>query len=236
MLEPEAIVQALDDAVKQLARHTFLITAGPTFEDIDPVRFIGNRSSGKMGFALAEEAIAQGAQVILVAGPVYLPTPIGAKRIDVRSAQQMHDAVMANVHVCDVFIAAAAVADYRPANKCPQKIKKSESVITLELERTADILAEVAALSHRPVCVVGFAAETEQLETYALGKLNKKNLDLIAANDVSNAAIGFESEHNALTVFSRTERIDIAHGTKRQVAHALLGVIEKYTKEENARV
>ncbi|HWS41030.1 MAG TPA: phosphopantothenoylcysteine decarboxylase, partial [Arenimonas sp.] len=200
-------------------------------EDIDPVRFIGNRSSGKMGFALAEEAVSQGAHVILVAGPVYLPTPIGVKRIDVRSAQQMHEAVMANVGACNVFIAAAAVADYRPAQKCPQKIKKSESAITLELERTADILSDVAALSNRPDCVVGFAAETERVDEYALGKLNKKNLDLIAANDVSNAAIGFESENNALTVYSRTERIDIAQGSKRQVAHALLAIIQKFLKE-----
>lgn len=231
MLEPVDIVKALDDAVKQLAAYTLLITAGPTFEDIDPVRFIGNRSSGKMGFALAEEAVSQGAHVILVAGPVYLPTPIGVKRIDVRSAQQMHEAVMANVGACNVFIAAAAVADYRPAQKCPQKIKKSESAITLELERTADILSDVAALSNRPDCVVGFAAETERVDEYALGKLNKKNLDLIAANDVSNAAIGFESENNALTVYRRTERIDIAQGSKRQVAHALLAIIQKFLKE-----
>jgi phosphopantothenoylcysteine decarboxylase/phosphopantothenate--cysteine ligase len=231
MLEPEAIVCVLDDAVKNLAKYTLLITAGPTFEDIDPVRFIGNRSSGKMGFALAEEAVSQGAKVILVAGPVNLPTPIGVERIDVRSAQQMHDAVMRHVDGCDVFIAAAAVADYRPIQKCQHKIKKTECAISLELERTADILADVAALTNRPGCVVGFAAETERVEEYALGKLNKKGLDLIAANDVSNAAIGFESEHNALTVFSKAECINISQGTKRQVAHALLAIIQKFLKE-----
>ena len=231
MLEPDAIVRALDDAVKNLAKYTLLITAGPTFEDIDPVRFIGNRSSGKMGFALVEEAVSQGAKVILVAGPVNLPTPIGVERIDVRSAQQMHDAVMTHVDGCDVFIAAAAVADNRPIQRCQQKIKKTEGTFLLELERTADILAEVAALSNRPTCVVGFAAETEHVEEYALGKLNKKGLDLIAANDVSNASIGFESEHNALTVFSKAECINISQGTKRQVAHALLGIIQKFLKE-----
>ena len=231
MLEPEAIVRALDEAMKNLARYTILITAGPTYEDIDPVRFIGNRSSGKMGFALADEAASQGAKVILVAGPVYLPTPIGVERIDVRSAQQMHDAVMSRVGGCNVFIAAAAVADYRPVQKSVQKIKKSEVAISLELERTSDILADVAGLSNRPNCVVGFAAETERVEEYAMGKLNKKNLDLIAANDVSNAAIGFESEHNALTVFTRTDCIQIPQGTKRQVAHALLAIIQKSFKE-----
>lgn len=236
MLEPEAIVKAIDDAVKQLVKHTILITAGPTFEDIDPVRFIGNRSSGKMGFALAEEAATQGAKVLLVSGPVSLPTPLGVQRIDVRSARQMHEAVMALVPSCTIFIAAAAVADYRPVQVCPQKIKKSQSTITLELERTADILADVAARPDRPECVVGFAAETERVEEYAQAKLNKKNLDLIAANDVSNASIGFESENNALSVFAHAKRFEIAQGTKRQVAHALLAIINEHLKEKQSNV
>jgi phosphopantothenoylcysteine decarboxylase/phosphopantothenate--cysteine ligase len=233
MLEPEAIVKALDDAVKMLEKHTIL-TAGPTFEDIDPVRFIGNRSSGKMGFALAEEAAAQGAKVLLVSGPVSLPTPLGVQRVDVRSALQMHEAVMALVPSCSIFIAAAAVADYRPVQVCSQKIKKSQSTITLELERTADILADVAARTDRPKCVVGFAAETERVEEYAQAKLNKKNLDLIAANDVSNASIGFESENNALSVFAHAKRFDIAQGTKRQVANALLAIIYEHLKEKQS--
>lgn len=232
MLEPEAIVQALDDGLKRMAGHTVLITAGPTFEDIDPVRFIGNRSSGKMGFALAEEAAVLGANVLLVSGPVSLPTPLGVERIDVRSALQMHEAVMALVPRCTVFIAAAAVADYRPVQKCGQKIKKTHSNFNLELERTADILADVATRSDRPACVVGFAAETERVEEYAMAKLNKKNLDLIAANDVSNSSIGFESENNALTVFTRTTRIEIEQGSKRQVAHDLLEIIQDHFRDK----
>jgi phosphopantothenoylcysteine decarboxylase/phosphopantothenate--cysteine ligase len=234
MLEPDEIVQALDDGIKVMAGHTILITAGPTFEDIDPVRFIGNRSSGKMGYALAEEAAILGAKVLLVSGPVSLPTPFGVQRIDVRSALQMHEAVMTHVPNCTVFIAAAAVADYRPVQKSCQKIKKTLSSFNLELERTADILADVAARSDRPACVVGFAAETERVEEYAMAKLNKKNLDIIAANDVSNSSIGFESENNALTVFTRTQRLDIGQGSKRQVAHDLLEIIQEHFKGKQA--
>jgi phosphopantothenoylcysteine decarboxylase/phosphopantothenate--cysteine ligase len=232
MLEPAEIVAALSGAPKPLTGMKFLITAGPSYEDIDPVRFIGNRSSGKMGFALAQAASEQGAEVVLVAGPVVLPTPRGVRRVDARSAQQMLDAVLAELHGIDVFIAAAAVADYRPKQVSAQKIKKSDSHFMLELERTTDILATVSASSSRPQTVVGFAAETERLEEYALGKLAAKNLDFIAANDVSDASIGFESENNALTVFARDgSRHCIDQGSKQQVAADLLALINKQSRE-----
>ena len=232
MLEPLDIVDALSGAPKPLTGIKFLITAGPSYEDIDPVRFIGNRSSGKMGFAIAQAASEQGAEVVLVAGPVALAGPRGVRRVDVRSAQQMHEAVMAELHGVDVFIAAAAVADYRPKLVCAQKIKKTGSTLTLELERTTDILATVSASPGRPPLVVGFAAETERLEEYARGKLTAKNLDFIAANDVSDAAIGFESERNALMVFSRGGgRHAIGQGSKQQVAVELLALINQRFRE-----
>jgi phosphopantothenoylcysteine decarboxylase/phosphopantothenate--cysteine ligase len=232
MLEPADIVSALTGAPKPLTGKKFLITAGPSYEDIDPVRFIGNRSSGKMGFAIAQAASEQGAEVVLVAGPVALCAPRGVRRVDVRSAQQMFEAVMAELQGVDVFIAAAAVADYRPKQACMQKIKKTGSTLTLDLERTTDILATVSGGPDRPPVVVGFAAETERLEEYARGKLTAKNLDFIAANDVSDAAIGFESECNALTVFSRGGgRHAIGQGSKQLVAVELLALINRQFKE-----
>lgn len=232
MLEPIDIVSALSGVPGALAGKKFLITAGPSFEDIDPVRFIGNRSSGKMGFALAEAASGQGAEVVLVAGPVALATPRGVRRLDVRSAQQMFDAVMAELPGVDVFIASAAVADYRPRQVSARKIKKTDGGLSLDLERTADILAAVSTAPDRPELVVGFAAETERLDEHAQQKLLDKNLDFIAANDVSDPAIGFESERNALTVFSRAGgRHAIAPDTKQQVAVALLALINRQSKE-----
>lgn len=232
MLEPIDIIDALSSGPRILAGKKIVITAGPTFEDIDPVRFIGNRSSGKMGFALAQAASEQGAEVILIAGPVALCSPRGVERVNVRSAQQMYDAVLAHMDGVDIFVAAAAVADYRPKMKCAQKIKKTESTLALELERTTDILASISKGANRPALVVGFAAETERLDEYAQKKLAGKNLDFIAANDVSNASIGFESEHNALVVFSKAgERIDIGHGTKIKVAQELLAIISRELKE-----
>jgi phosphopantothenoylcysteine decarboxylase / phosphopantothenate---cysteine ligase len=225
MLEPSAILAALNHPSGAWQGRRVLISAGPTFEDIDPVRFIGNRSSGKMGFALAAAAAAEGAEVRLVAGPVNLATPVGVQRIDVRSAAQMQAAVMANVDGVDAFIAAAAVADYRPAQVSALKIKKSASASSLSLEATADILAQVAALPNRPAWVIGFAAETHDLETHARAKLQNKNLDAIAANDVSRAGQGFESDHNALRVFTREGVTDIAHAPKSEVARTLLALI-----------
>lgn len=228
MLEPEQLVAALvDDSPRPWLGRRVLITAGPTYEDLDPVRFLGNRSSGKMGFALAEAAAAQGAETILVAGPVALPTPCGVYRIDVRSAAQMHDAVMAELGGTDTFIGAAAVADYRPKTISADKIKKTAADTVLELAQTTDILAAVSAAPNRPRRVVGFAAETTNLEQYALKKMQNKNLDAIAANTVGVSGLGFESDHNALIVLTRSGRHAIAPTTKRQAAVALLAILRE---------
>ncbi len=184
-----------------------MLTAGPTFESIDPVRYIGNRSSGRMGFALAEAATEQGAIVTLVAGPVQLETPEHINRIDVESALQMHDAVMQNIDSQDIFIATAAVADYRVADIASSKIKKSADELTIKLIRNPDILAEVAALS-KGIFTLGFAAETDDLKHYAINKLQSKKINMIAANQVAHNSqqteqvdTGFNSEYNALQVF-----------------------------------
>ena len=209
-----------------LAGLRIVVSAGPTFEDIDPVRFIGNRSSGKMGFAVAAAAASQGAGVVLVAGPVALATPAGLARIDVRSAAQMHAAVMDQLP-CDVYIAAAAVADYTPVSVSPCKLKKQagQDGLTLELVRTRDILAEVATHARRPRLVVGFAAETHDVEAYARGKLAAKNLDLIAANRVGVGGSGFESDDNTLLVFDAEGATTLGPGPKVDIAHGLLSII-----------
>ncbi len=227
MLEPLQVVAALAAMAtpRLLAGRSVLISAGPTFEDLDPVRFLGNRSSGKMGFALAAIAAQMGAHVTLVAGPVALSTPAGVERINVRRAAQMRDAVLAALPGQDVYIGAAAVADYMPVQTQAQKIKKTGETLTVELVRTPDILAEVAVHAARPALVVGFAAETHDLDTYARDKLARKRVDLIAANDVAAQGIGFESEDNALAVFDATGRTDIPRGPKSQVASALLALV-----------
>ncbi|ALN65285.1 DNA / pantothenate metabolism flavofamily protein [Lysobacter antibioticus] len=207
-----------------LAGRRLVVSAGPTFEDIDPVRFIGNRSSGKMGFAIAEAAARRGARVVLVAGPVALATPAGVERIDVRSARQMREAVIGALPA-DAYIGAAAVADYAPAQVAPGKIKKKDEQLTLELVRTPDILAEVAAHPQRPTLVVGFAAETHDVEFYARGKLEKKRVDLIAANRVGVAGSGFESDDNALTVYWRDGARALGPAPKTQLADELLDLI-----------
>jgi phosphopantothenoylcysteine decarboxylase / phosphopantothenate---cysteine ligase len=206
-----------------------LISAGPTFEDLDPVRFIGNRSSGKMGFAIAAAAARRGAEVVLVAGPVALPAPAGVRRIDVRSAAQMREAVLAELPA-DVYIGAAAVADYTPRMVASEKIKKTQQpgggeTLTVELVRTADVLAEVAAHPQRPRVVVGFAAETNDVERYARDKLVRKRLDLVAANRVGIAGSGFESEDNALTVLSAERAYALGPAPKTALADALLDLI-----------
>lgn len=207
-----------------LAGRRLVVSAGPTFEDIDPVRFIGNRSSGKMGFAIAEAAARRGARVVLVAGPVALATPAGVERIDVRSARQMREAVIGALPA-DAYVGAAAVADYAPAQVAPGKIKKKDEQLTLELVRTPDILAEVAAHPQRPTLVVGFAAETHDVEFYARGKLEKKRVDLIAANRVGVAGSGFESDDNALTVYWRDGARALGPAPKTQLADELLDLI-----------
>ena len=203
-----------------------VVSAGPTFEDIDPVRFIGNRSSGKMGFAIAASAAERGAEVVLVAGPVHLPTPAGVQRSDVRSAAQLHDAVLAALPA-DVYIGTAAVADYTPRTVSADKLKKADGVdvLTLELVRTRDVLADVAASPLRPRLVVGFAAETGNVEAYARAKLVKKHLDLVAANRVGIDGGGFESDDNALTVYGHDFERRFAQAPKTQLAEALLDLV-----------
>ena len=223
MLEPLQIVAALQ-AAGALAGRRLLITAGPTFEDLDPVRFIGNRSSGKMGFALAAEAARQGAEVTLVAGPVALSTPAGVHRLDVRSAEQMRAAVLAALPGQDAFIGAAAVADFRPAQVASTKINKSAGLPQVEWTATPDILTEVAAHAQRPALVVGFAAETDDLEAHARDKLARKRVDLIAANRV-DAGLGFEADDNALTVFAADGTREIARQSKVGVARELLAIV-----------
>ena len=223
MLEPMEILMALQ-APGALAGRRILISAGPTFEDIDPVRFIGNRSSGKMGFALAAEAARQGADVTLVAGPVSLPTPPRVTRIDVRRATEMHRAVLAALPGQDAYIGAAAVADFMPAQVATGKLKKSAGAPVLDLVPTPDILAEVAVHPRRPRLVVGFAAETGDLEAQALDKLARKRVDMIAANAVGDG-LGFEAEDNALAVFTADGRRDIARQPKSGVARALLALV-----------
>ena len=208
------------------------ITAGPTQEALDPVRYLSNHSSGKMGFSLAEAAQKMGANVTLISGPVNLATPDHVQRIDIKSALQMHDASLANLNRCDIFIACAAVADYRPEAVAQQKIKKQQEIdaLTLKLVKNPDIIADVANHKNRPFCV-GFAAETEDIEHYAQDKLTRKNLDLIAANDVAKAGQGFNSEKNALTVFSAQQRFDIALADKKDIAYQLLEIVyQQYTQ------
>lgn len=237
--EPPEIVEALvaafaaDRTDADLAGRRLLISAGPTFEDLDPVRFIGNRSSGKMGFAIAAAAARRGAEVVLIAGPVSLATPEGVTRVDVRSAAQMRDAVLGALPA-DIYIGAAAVADYTPCTVSAEKIKKTVRLdsgtaaidtMTVELMRTPDVLAEVAAHALRPRVVVGFAAETNDVERYARGKLERKGLDMIAANQVGRAGCGFESDDNALTVIDAEATHALGSAPKTVLADALLDLI-----------
>lgn len=212
-----------------------LVTAGPTREPIDPVRYIGNRSSGKMGFAVARAAARRGARVTLVAGPVSLPTPDGVERIDVETAAEMHAAVTARAHAADVFVSVAAVADYRVAEIAPSKIKKRGETLPLELVRNPDILKDVAAGDPRPFCV-GFAAETDDVEAHARAKLRAKRLDLIAANRVGDpAAPVFGAEANALELYWPGGGRAVERASKDEVAGRLLdAVLERLATGERA--
>ncbi len=200
-----------------------LITAGPTRERLDPVRYLTNRSSGKMGFAVAAAAREAGAHVTLVTGPVSLPTPPGVTRLDVESAREMYAAVHRHVSDADVFIAAAAVADYQPVTIAKQKIKKQGTAVRLDLEPTQDIVRSVAEMARRPF-VVGFAAETTDVEAHALDKLKRKKLDMIAANQVGDG-LAFDCEDNALAVLWPGGKADIPRGPKLQVARELVALI-----------
>ena len=226
MVEPDVLAAAVMDAPATsgaLAGRKVIITAGPTRERIDPVRFITNRSSGKMGFAVAEAARDAGAEVILISGPVSVCTPRAVRRVDVETAEQMLAAVNENLAGTDIFIAAAAVSDYRPVQVSTEKIKKTSDSLMLALSRTTDILATVAAGAGRPF-VVGFAAETQNVERNALAKLEGKNLDMIAANQVGEG-LAFDQDDNALTVYWRGGRRELRRAEKSQIAAELIALI-----------
>lgn len=209
-----------------------LISAGATREPIDPVRYITNRSSGKMGYALAEAAVKAGAKVTLVSGITQLNTPDGVELCIVETATEMYDAVMARAIHCDMYIGAAAVADYRPIPQA-EKIKKHAAQLTLVLEKNKDILANVAGLTPRPF-TVGFAAETNDLEQYALTKLHKKNLDMIAANWVGKSEGGFDKDDNALQVFWQSGQVTLGMMNKTELAKQLLKVCAERFYEKNS--
>jgi len=229
MLDPDEIaaivsgLQAGAGASALLAGKTVLITAGPTREPIDPVRFITNRSSGKMGYAIAAAAQQQGARVVLLSGPVSIPVPPGVTVQHVLTARDMYEATHAHVRDADIFIATAAVADYRPVVVAEHKIKKSQESMSIELIRTPDILASVAALESGPF-TVGFAAETENLREYALGKLQRKKLDMIVANLVG-ASSGFDSDNNAVEVFWHGGQQSFATASKVELARQIVKLV-----------
>jgi phosphopantothenoylcysteine decarboxylase/phosphopantothenate--cysteine ligase len=209
-----------------LAGRQVVVTAGPTREPLDPVRFLSNASSGRQGFALAQAALDRGAAVTLITGPSHLPTPVGAERVDVTTAQEMHDGVMSAVEGADVLLMTAAVADYRPATTAPHKTKKKAADLTLRLVRTPDILAAVAARRARtgfPRVVVGFAAESENLVDNARAKLAAKNLDLIVANDITAPDAGFVARTNRVVILDRQGGVEeLPLMTKAAVAEAVL--------------
>lgn len=229
MLEPAALLDALwptSTTGGALAGRKVLVTAGPTRERIDPVRFITNRSSGKMGYAVAEAARDAGAEVVIVSGPVNVCTPPGVRRVDVETAEQMMNAVNEHLPGTDVFIASAAVSDYRPAEVAPEKIKKTSDTMLIALSRTPDILATVASGNPRPF-VVGFAAETQNVERNALAKLENKRLDMIAANQVGDG-LAFDCDDNALTVYWPGGKQELARAGKRELAAQLVAVIAEH--------
>jgi phosphopantothenoylcysteine decarboxylase/phosphopantothenate--cysteine ligase len=221
---PDTILQAVISALKpqDLVGQTVLVTAGPTREEIDPVRFISNHSSGKMGYALAEAARLRGARVILVSGPTCLPPPSGVELIRVQSARDMLEAVMAQVAECTMVIKAAAVADYRPVERSGVKIKKKAGEMTLQLVKNPDILAGLGRMKNKPF-LVGFAAETGRAEAFARQKLAAKRLDMIVANDVSQSGAGFDVDTNRVTLIVPTGGpVVLPMMSKRELAHVIL--------------
>jgi phosphopantothenoylcysteine decarboxylase/phosphopantothenate--cysteine ligase len=237
MWEPDALVRALLERNPEaglLAGVKVLLTAGPTREPIDPVRYISNRSSGKMGYALAQALSRQGAEVCLVSGPVRLPAPPDVRLIQVESALQMRQAVMARAAENDIFVASAAVADYRMDAVAEEKIKKSAQSMTLKLVKNPDILAEVAALERGPF-TMGFAAETQRLREYALDKMQRKGLDMIAANQVGGDEGGFDSERNALVVFWPGGEQAFAMTSKTSLAEQLAPLLSRRYRDWRAQ-
>jgi phosphopantothenoylcysteine decarboxylase / phosphopantothenate---cysteine ligase len=238
MLEPPELAALADSTLVPsgvLSGQRVLITAGPTREPIDPVRFISNRSSGKMGFAVAQAAREAGAQVVMICGPVALATPPGVQRIDVESAADMLAAVQAQVRPADIFISTAAVADYRPAQAADHKIKKTEESLALQMARTADIIGTLAAGATRPAFVVGFAAETDAVEQNARSKMLRKNLDMIAANEVGHAK-AFDCADNELIVLWRNGRKLLPRNAKTQLARELIELIAAVFAERRTDV
>src|SRR5687767_3651642 len=235
LAEPEAVVAAAEQVLRgrtsaSLTGRQVLITAGPTFEDIDPVRFVGNRSSGRMGYAIAAEALRRGATVTLVTGPTHLTPPHGADVVKVRSAAEMHTVVMARAAERDVVIMSAAVADYTPADPAPQKVKKGDGPRTITLQRTKDILGELGKLPsrrHKVPVLVGFAAETRDVVAYAQDKLTQKGVDLIVANDVSRTDAGFDVDTNAVTLVSSEGVEEVPLQAKSAVASKILDRVEQ---------
>lgn len=232
MLEPDTLAEAVaaQFATGQLAGRHVVITAGPTREAIDPVRYLSNHSSGKMGYALAEAAVEAGARVTLISGPTGLPTPERVTRIDVTSALEMLEASLAQAPQCDLFVGAAAVADYRPADYQPQKMKKgNEDTLQITLTKNPDIIAAVAQIENRPI-TIGFAAESEQLLEYARGKRERKGLDAIIANDISREGLGFNSDDNAVTLIDAERELSLGPMSKTRLARALIAELSRYTR------
>ncbi|WP_024461633.1 bifunctional phosphopantothenoylcysteine decarboxylase/phosphopantothenate--cysteine ligase CoaBC [Marinimicrobium sp. LS-A18] len=232
MLEPDTLAEAMaaQFATGQLAGRHVVITAGPTREAIDPVRYLSNHSSGKMGYALAEAAVEAGARVTLISGPTGLPTPERVTRIDVTSALEMLEASLAQAPQCDLFIGAAAVADYRPADYQRQKMKKGdEDTLQITLTKNPDIIAAVAQTENRPI-TIGFAAESEQLLEYARGKRERKGLDAIIANDISREGLGFNSDDNAVTLIDAERELALGPMSKTRLARALIAELSRYTR------
>ena len=233
----QTIVETVMDvlgAVKDLKGETVLITAGPTREPIDPVRFLGNRSSGKMGYAVAEAALRRGAKVILISGPVALKPPSSAEVVQVQTAREMRDAVLAHLEQSTIVVKAAAVADFTVRNAAEQKIKRTGPV-TLELEPTSDILKEISARKGSRI-VVGFAAETQNGLENARKKLETKSLDAIVFNDVSKSGIGFDSDRNAVTILTHDEVVEVPETTKSDVAHRVLDTVIKLKAAVKSKV
>ena len=227
LVEPEHIVAQLAESfsAQSLAGRRVVITAGPTQEALDPVRYLSNHSSGKMGFALARAAAEAGALVTLITGPVVLSTPMNVERIDVVSADDMLEAAQLHGAGCDIFVGAAAVADYRPATVSGQKIKKSEDRIVFDLMKNPDVIATMAVMEQRPTLVIGFAAETEKMLEHARGKLLKKNLDFVIANDVSRSDIGFNSDLNCVSVIDHTSCTELPLANKSVLAKRLFDML-----------
>ena len=234
MVEPTTIVESINNyfqANYELAGTTITITAGPTIEELDPVRYISNYSSGKMGFAIAKAAAEMGATVNLISGPVNLTTPDNVNRINVKSAKQMYDEALVLAKKSTIFISCAAVADYRAETIAKNKIKKTDdsNELVIKLVKNPDIVASIAGLKEYRPFVVGFAAETNDVKAYALKKLTTKNLDLICANDVSDQNIGFNSDQNALTLYWQNGEQTLPLSSKQQLAKQLLqAVITRY--------